>query len=201
MRSLYDLWYRYGDPPWVIGPREELVRLVEKGDLAPCRVLDLGCGVGDNAIFLAQHGFDVTGIDFAPAAIARAKTKAAAAGVDVRFEVDDLTDLRGSYGTFDLLVDYGTLDDFGETGRARYLEQVLPLARPGGRFLLWCFEWPHTRLDRIVAATLPFGNVAFQPGEVARIFEREWEVLRVAGERRARGYPRGFAAYLMTRSV
>ena len=111
MRLLYHLWYRHGTPPWVGGPRQELVRLVTDGTLTPGSALDLGCGVGDNAIFLAQHGFTVTGVDFADAAIERARAKAHDDGVDVSFIVDDVTHLRQVSGPFDLLVDYGTLDD------------------------------------------------------------------------------------------
>jgi 2-polyprenyl-3-methyl-5-hydroxy-6-metoxy-1,4-benzoquinol methylase len=75
MKIGYDVWYRFGTPPWVGDARSELVELVGSGVLAPGRAIDLGCGVGDNAIFLAQHGFEVTGVDFAPAAIARARAK------------------------------------------------------------------------------------------------------------------------------
>ena len=63
MKLFYNLWYRHGTPPWVSGPRPELVDLVTNGVLPPGRAIDLGCGVGDNAIFLAQHGFTVTGIE------------------------------------------------------------------------------------------------------------------------------------------
>jgi len=73
MKLFYDLWYRFGKVPWEIGPREELVGLVESGRISPCKTIDLGCGTGDNAIFLAQHGFEVTAIDYAPSAIAKAK--------------------------------------------------------------------------------------------------------------------------------
>ncbi len=55
---------RHFRAPWEIGPREEQVGLVEDGALTPCRAVDLGCGTGANAIFLAQHGFEVTGVDF-----------------------------------------------------------------------------------------------------------------------------------------
>lgn len=200
MRLLYDAWYRYGKPPWVTGPRQELVDLVQRGRLAPCRVMDLGCGVGDNAIFLAENGFGVTGIDYAPSAIEEARRKSAAAGVDVRFEVDDLTDLRHEYGAFDLLVDYGTLDDFGRKGRARYVRNVVPLVREGGLFLLWCFEWELSYWEHVLDRALPFGNVAFRPGEVADTFGRWFDVDRIAGETRASGWPKGYAVYLMTRT-
>ena len=91
MKVFYDMWYRFGSPPWVMGPRVGLVELVNIGCLKPGRAVDLGCGEGDNAIFLARQGFDVTALDFAPSAIAKAKRKAAAAGVSVDFLVDDLT--------------------------------------------------------------------------------------------------------------
>ncbi len=117
MKLMYDLWYRFGTPPWVMGPRPELVRLVADGTLTRGRALDLGCGTGDNAIYLAQHGFTVAALDYAPSAIAKARRKAAKAGVAVEFVVDDLTGLRSVRGQFDLLVDYGTLDDLGATQR------------------------------------------------------------------------------------
>jgi SAM-dependent methyltransferase len=83
---------------------------------------------------LAQHGFDVTGIDFAPAALAKAAAKATVVGVRIRFIEDDLAALRHRLGSFDLLVDYGTLDDLSPADRARYVENVLPLAGPDARF-------------------------------------------------------------------
>lgn len=47
--------------PWDIGPRKELVEAVKSDRIRPCRAIDLGCGTASNAIFLAQHRFDVTG--------------------------------------------------------------------------------------------------------------------------------------------
>ena len=76
MKLFYDAWYRLGTPPWVGSARPELVELVESGRLRPGRAIDLGCGEGDNAIFLAQHGFEVTALDYAPSAIAKARRKA-----------------------------------------------------------------------------------------------------------------------------
>ena len=59
MKWFYEVMYKRFRAPWEIGPREELVTLVEDGALPPCRAIDLGCGSGANAIYLAQHGFDV----------------------------------------------------------------------------------------------------------------------------------------------
>jgi len=199
MKQMYDLWYRHGSPPWVGGPRDGLVQLVTDGTLTPGRAIDLGCGVGDNAIFLAQHGFTVTGVDFAPSAIERARAKARDAGVDGSFVVDDLTNLQHVSGPFDLLIDYGTLDDLNNPGRAAYVQQVEALTRPGARFLLWCFEWTLAPWERAVTAITPFGGLALAPGEVTTRFGRHFEIDQLAGEHDLRGWPRGWSAYLMTR--
>lgn len=103
--------YRYFRAPWDIGARKELVSLVTSGKIEPGKAIDLGSGTASYCIFLAEHGFDVTGVDYSPTAIRNARRKARDAKVEVNFIVDDLTDLQEVKGNFDLLVDYGTLDD------------------------------------------------------------------------------------------
>ena len=78
MKWLYELMYRYPfiSIPWDVGPREELVSLVESGRVKPCRAIDLGSGTASNVIYLAQHGFEVTGVDYSPAAIEMGRLRA-----------------------------------------------------------------------------------------------------------------------------
>ncbi len=199
MKLHYELMYRFGRPPWVGPARSELVNLVEAGILVPGRAVDLGCGEGDNAIFLARSGFDVTAVDAAPTAIARATSKAREAGVNVEFVVDDLTNLRRVSGHFDVIVDYGTFDDLSPRHRASYMEQVVPLTKPGAKFLLWCFEWQPRLWERAAAAILPFGGMMLRPGEAEYWFGKDFEIERVAGESGLASWPRGWASYLMTR--
>ena len=199
MKLHYDLWYRFGTPPWVGPARSELVNLVETGVLTPGRAVDLGCGEGDNAIFLAQHGFDVTAVDSAPSALAKARVKASEAEVEVDFIVDDLTHLRVVTGTFDVIVDYGTFDDLSPRNRRSYVEQVVPLAKPGAKFLLWCFEWHPQPFERLVLAVLRFTGIMLRPGEVKHWFAPHFDIERIAGETDLDAWPRGWAAYLMTR--
>ncbi len=180
--------------PWESGPRSELVSLVVSKAIPPGRAIDLGCGTGSNAVFLAQHGFEVTGVDFAGAAIDKARAKAEAAGVRVDFIVDDLTDLRQVSGTFDLLVDYGVLDDLRDRDRELYVRNVVPLTHANSQFLLWCFEWPEQWWERLVP-----GAMALRPGEAQRRFGTFFDINQIAGEQRAVGWLRGYAAYLMTR--
>ena len=194
LKLFYELGYRYWRMPWDGGPRSELVELVRSGRLEPCRALDLGCGSGANAVFLAKHGFEVTGVDFAAAALHKADRLAKAAGVGVVWVRDDLTRLQRIGGEFDLLLDYGALDDLGDGQRDRYVEQVTPLLRTGGSFLLWCFEWPPRWWERLLPIAL-----AMKPGEVAGRFGATFSIERIAGEFDRHSFPPGYAAYLMTR--
>jgi SAM-dependent methyltransferase len=201
MRLFYQLGYKYFRMPWDIGPREELVKLVESERVNPGRAIDLGCGTGSNAIYLAQHGFEMTGVDYAISAIEKAIRKADVAKVKVEFIVDDLTNLQKVEGIFEFLLDYGTLDDLAPHDRNLYVSNVLPLTHQGSLFLLWCFEWRMRWWERVLTRLLPFGALALEPGEAERRFGEYFEIERIAGEAKSRGWPRGFAAYLMIRKT
>ncbi|NIM94391.1 MAG: methyltransferase domain-containing protein [Anaerolineales bacterium] len=194
---LYNFGYRHIKMPWDIGPRKELVDLVENGRIQPCRAIDLGSGTASNCIFLAQHGFDVTGVDYAPAAIDKGRAMAREAGVEVEFIVDDLTDLQHVQGTFDLLVDYGTLDDLSQSDRDLYVQNVWQLTHPGSQFLLYGFEWSPRWWEK------PFhARMAFKPGEVEQRFSDRFEIERIAGteEPDFSSFPPGTSVYLMRRN-
>jgi SAM-dependent methyltransferase len=192
---LYDLGYRWFTMPWELGPRTELVGLLQAGRLPRGRALDLGCGTGANAIYLAANGFDVTGVDFSRAALDKAQNAARKAGVAARFVRDDLTSLTAPLGRFDLLVDYGTFDDLSLRARRRYLAQVVPLIVPGGKFLLWAFEWAPRRVDRMMR----FRPLA--PGDVHRYFGEHFTIERIDGTQHPdmRRLIPGNATYLMIR--
>jgi SAM-dependent methyltransferase len=195
MKLFYEIVYRYFRAPWDIGAREELVSVVESGRIEPCRTIDLGCGAGANAIYLAQKGFDVTGVDYAKAAIEKAQARAKEAGVQINFILDDLTNLRHVSGTFDFLLDYGVLDDLRLPQREPYLQNMLPLTHPGSRFLLWGFEYPLRWWERY----LPFYDIPFASGEIEQRFGPYFEIERIAGKLDWSKFPPGYAAYLMTR--
>jgi cyclopropane fatty-acyl-phospholipid synthase-like methyltransferase len=199
LRLFYEALYRYGRAPWDVGPRQELVKLVETGRLRAGRALDLGSGTGSNCVYLARHGFDVTGLDYAAAAVELGRQRAREAGVHVQFILDDLTRLRQVRGTYDLLVDYGTLDDLLPRDRDRYLESILPLTRPGTDLLLFCFEWRWRTWERAMVNFGIFGAMALEPGEVERRFGPFFEIQRYAESSNERGWPRATATYLMTR--
>ena len=195
MKLFYEVIYRYFRAPWDIGAREELMSLVESGHIRPCRSIDLGCGTGENAIYLAQQGFDVTGVDYAEAAIEKARVRAKDSGVQVNFIVDDLTNLHHVSGTFDLLLDYGVLDDLRPRQRESYLHNVLPLTHLGSHYLLWGFEYPLRWWEKFV----PFFDVPFSSGEIEQRFGPYFEIERIAGMVDYSKWPPGYAVYLMTR--
>jgi cyclopropane fatty-acyl-phospholipid synthase-like methyltransferase len=195
MKAFYEIGYRFFRMPWEQGPRDELVRLVESGRIQPCRAVDLGCGTGSNAIYLAQRSFDVTGVDFAASAIAKAHERASAVGAAVSFVVADLTSPRGISGTFDFLVDYGTFDDLTPAARDRYADTLLSLSHVGSQYLLWCFEYRIRWWERFI----PFFPPPLVPGEAQRRFGKHFAIERIAGEEHSAGWPPGWAAYLMTR--
>jgi len=200
MKWMYELMYRYSfvPIPYDIGPREELVSLVEDGRIEPCRAIDLGSGTASNVIYLARHGFEVTGVDFSPAAIELGRERAREAGVEVTFVEDDLTDLRRVEGTYDLLIDYGTLDDLRPSDRDAYVRNVLPLAHAGSRFLLFCFEWEARWWERALGR---IGPMAMEPGEVSRRFGASFDIEGIAGGPTGSRFIPRTATYLMTRTA
>ena len=186
-RSLYDLLYRVG-APWDGPPRPELVRLVEGGALTPARLppgraLDLGCSTGANLRYLARHGFEATGVDFSRVALGVARRRAAAElpGTEIRFVEGDLTApaVPGVEGPFDLLVDYGTLDDLDPAGRRAMAGLAASLARPGAVFLLWCFWARRADLPRISLAGPSRLVPVIEPGEEAQLFGDAFAIERL----------------------
>jgi SAM-dependent methyltransferase len=122
-------------------PPEVLVELVGSGRIRPCRAIDLGCGAGNYAIWLAGQRFDVTGVDSSPTAIGIAREKAAKLGVSCRFVIADLLgDLHEVEGRFDFGYDWELLHHIMPEDRATYARNVHALLNPGATYLSVCFS-------------------------------------------------------------
>jgi SAM-dependent methyltransferase len=128
--------------PWNIEtPPDALVELVDSGKVKPCKTIDLGCGAGNYAIYLASIGFDVTGIDISPAAIKIAEENAKKKGVKWNFLVADvLGDLDEVKETFDFAYDWELLHHIFPDKRKKYVENVYRIINPGGKYLSVCFS-------------------------------------------------------------
>jgi NADPH-dependent ferric siderophore reductase/SAM-dependent methyltransferase len=128
--AIFDGLYAEGSAPWVIGEPQPTVVDLERAGRVRGRVLDPGCGTGENAVHLARCGHDVLAIDFSATAVAAATAYAAAQGVSVRFEVGDALQLDGGE-RFDTVVDSALFHVFGAEERARYVASLHRVCRPG----------------------------------------------------------------------
>lgn len=198
-RAIYDWMYRRG-APWEGGPRQELIDLVDSGDVGPSdpgpRAIDLGCGTGSGAVFLAERGFDVVGIDLSPVAISKARVAAGLAGVEPQLFVADLMDPTTDLGgPFDLLLDGGMIDDFPRSLRPAAVARVAELARPGSVFVTWCF-YAHDRDLPLMSFSGPSrrGALGIEPEEFRELYAAEWDIDLLRG-----GVDQGFACFRLTR--
>lgn len=101
------------------------------------RVLDLCCGYGRHALGLAEHGYEMTGLDRDRAAIAEAERRAQAAGVDVTYITGDMRELGAFAGTFDAVINmWQSLSYFDDETNVGMLRAIHDTLTPGGRFIV-----------------------------------------------------------------
>jgi len=128
--STFEEAYSNRSAPWVIGqPQPVVVALEQKGRIGG-KVLDVGCGTGENALHLAARGHDVTGWDFSPRAIDAARANARAQGLQVRFEIADALELEPAQ-RFDTVVDSALFHLLDAADRVRYAERLRGACRSG----------------------------------------------------------------------
>ncbi|GAA2421341.1 class I SAM-dependent methyltransferase [Mycolicibacterium llatzerense] len=173
-QRLFRAFYRLGFTPWDGHPLATSLRELVEGDdaLPPGTVLDIGCGTGDNALYLAGLGWDVTGVDYVANAVQKARAKAAkradSAPGAVRFDQADATRLTGQGigADFALIVDSGCLHGMSANDRDAYVGEVTAVAAPDARLLIVAFV-PDTS----------FGVPGIDPAEVQRRFALGWTLL------------------------
>lgn len=173
--EFFNLVYQHS-APWDIGaPQPAMIALLEKyPPTAP--ILDLGCGPGDLAIYLAKLGHKVVGIDFVESAIQSAQAKADALPPEtsrlLNFEVGDALQLSKLQQTFAAVVDSGFYHLFNPDESERLIDEVGAVSRPGGRYYLheFAIEFPAPNLPRQIL-----------PEEIQTRFktERGWRILEI----------------------
>jgi cyclopropane fatty-acyl-phospholipid synthase-like methyltransferase len=145
MRLFWNLNYLFGTPLWDTGiTPPEVVELIEGGQIAPGRALDIGCGTGTNAIYLARHGFEAVGVDVAWLATRRARRKARQAGVAVTFYSGDILKLGTPHGPplggpFDLALDIGCFHSVATSHRPAYAAMLHRVLQVGGLYMLYAW--------------------------------------------------------------
>ena len=140
MADRFDAAYLEGSQPWDIGRAQpELMSLLEASRITG-RVIDLGCGTGENAVSYAMAGLDVVGVDGSQEAIRQARDKARTRGVSIRFDVADVLDLGEHLESFDTATDSGVFHVFDDEDRPRYERSVRGVLRPGGLLFVLCFS-------------------------------------------------------------
>lgn len=143
MSLMYRLMYRIGFTPWDTGRvPTELSALIEgAGALPPGRALDIGCGTGTQAVYMAQKGWQVTAIDAVPRPLSQARDRARAAGVSVDWILGDVARIErlGLEPGFTLVFDRGCFHGLDDSQRAAYAAAADGLAAPGATLLMLAF--------------------------------------------------------------
>ena len=162
-RLIYRLMYIFSHPRWDTGRTPpEVVEAFEQGGIPAGPALDLGCGTGTNAIFMARHGHDVIGLDFTPEAIGRARRKVAQAGLSdhIRLQVADVTRLAElDIPQLAFALDVGCFHGLSPEGRQRYADALAARLEPGGRYMIFTLD-PHAE------GSVSFGLSAAQVREI-----------------------------------
>jgi ubiquinone/menaquinone biosynthesis C-methylase UbiE len=130
-----------GAPPWQseVSP-PELIQFIDSNP--PGRALDLGCGTALDLLTLAEAGWDVTGVDFVPSAVRKARRRFKSAGLSANLHVGDVTQLKFLDEPFGFIFDKGCLHGIPAQRYQNYFETLLRLLKPGGIYMLYTFYLP-----------------------------------------------------------
>jgi len=137
--QLFEQAYQ-GQAPWDTGrPQPAIIKLAEAGQIRGS-VLDVGCGTGENLLYLASRGHEAWGLDFVPVAIERAKAKAAQRAIEAHFIVGNALELNKLGQKFDTVIDCGLFHTFADEERPAFLKGLADVLGPGGSLYILCFS-------------------------------------------------------------
>jgi len=129
--------YKSGDTPWDVGqPDFNLIEVVTQKPIPSCKVLDIGCGTGDNSIWLARNHFQVIGTDTSDIALEKAKDKASRANVECNFMLVDFLRNKIEGSPFGFVFDRGCFHSFSsENNRRSFAKNVAAHLEEAGLWL------------------------------------------------------------------
>lgn len=136
-RQRFQMAYQ-GKPPWDLGRPQK--PFIEIADQITGAVLDVGCGAGDNALYFAQRGRPVLGIDFVEFPIPEAERKADELGVEAEFLQMDALQLTNLDRQFDSVIDCGLFHVLSDADRLPYVAGLTHVTRQDGKLFLMCFS-------------------------------------------------------------
>jgi SAM-dependent methyltransferase len=178
--------------PWnTETPPDALVELVQGGKVRPCKTIDLGCGAGNYAIYLAGLGFDVTGIDSSRTAITIATKNAQKKNIRCRFIAADLLgDLHEVNDTFDFAFDWELLHHIFPEDRETYMKNVHKILNPKATYFSVCFSEKDPQFGGVgkfrktrMGTTLYFSQESELTSLFFKYFEiRELKTFRIGGK-------------------
>ena len=168
--------------PWNIEtPPQLLVELVDSGKVQPCKVIDLGCGAGNYAIYLAGRGFEVTGVDCSPTAIRIARENAERKSVKCSFFVADVVDEMDEVNqTWDFAYDWGLLHHIFPEQRQKYVDNVCRILNPEGKYLSLCFSEKDTSFQGAEKLRkTPLGSILYfsSEDELRKLFVPNFRII------------------------
>jgi SAM-dependent methyltransferase len=171
--------------PWNIAePPDVFIAAADAGKIHPCQAVDLGCGAGHYAVWLAGRGFDVTGLDFSRYAIEQARGLAARRDAACRFAVAELLgELTEYHARFDFAYDWELMHHIFPDDRPAYLDNVRSLLRSGGKYFSVCFSEDDAAFGgRGKYRTTPLGTVLYfsSQAELRELYAPRFRILELA---------------------
>jgi 2-polyprenyl-3-methyl-5-hydroxy-6-metoxy-1,4-benzoquinol methylase len=161
------LRYKIGRPPWDTGrPQTEFIQLEQAGEIVGS-VLDVGCGKGEDALYLAAHGHEVWGIDFTSLAIQKAKEKAVQRHLTATFLVLNVFELHTLGRTFDTVIDAELFHALSDAERALFVDNLATVMDRGATYFMLCFS------DLEPGA---YGPRRITQAEIKNSFQRGWHI-------------------------
>ena len=179
-----------GEAPWEIGLPQPAVVELERSGAFQGKVLDIGCGSGHNAMYLASRGFDVYAIDFVPEVVEKARQAAAGKNLKLAFDVFDALLLDTLGHIFQTVLDSATFHTFSDFERTQYAEQLSTVTEPGSRLHLICFADTEHRQG---------GPRRISREEIHSTFSGQWKIESIQETRyQTVLYPDGAHAWVAT---